>query len=390
MKTPGPIAPHGGTLVDRVAPADQHAALRDKAKGLVGVAADEWIRSDLELIGTGVLSPLEGFMTKADYQPVVDDMRLADGTVFGLPVNLRVDPQTAAGIKAGDQIALNDDRTGQALAIMDVADVYDVDTEHEAQQTLRTTDDAHPGVARLKGLDGWPALGGKVTLIGAIPHEDFQSYRLTPRRTRETFDARQWGTVVAFQTRNPIHRAHEYITKVALEGVDGLLIHPLMGFTKPGDIPGPVRMDCYEKMLELYYVRERVKLSIFPAAMRYGGPREAVFHAIARKNYGCTHFIVGRDHAGVGNYYGTFDAQKIFDRFSADEIGITPLKFEHSFFCTRTGQMATVKTSPAGKGEKIFLSGTKVREMLSEGTLPPPEFSRPEVAEILMKYYRSL
>ncbi len=390
MTWPGPIAPHGGKLVNRIAPPEDLGALRDKARTLPTVTADEWIRSDLELLGTGAVSPLEGFMGAADYRAVLDEIRLDNGLVWGIPVTLRLPREETKTLHRMDEVAFIDDRSGQPIAIMAVEEVYETDVEEEAQKVFGTTDLAHPGVQRLQDLKDTLCVAGPVTLIGPIPHEGHAKYRLGPREIRAAFDARGWKTAVAFQTRNPIHRAHEYITKVALEGVDGLLIHPLMGFTKPGDIPAPVRLECYEVMMEKYYVPERVMLSFFPAAMRYGGPREAIFHALCRKNYGCTHFIVGRDHAGVGSYYGTFDAQKIFERFTAEEIGITPLKFEHSFYCKRTNQMATVKTSPAGKGEKIFLSGTKVREMLSQGQLPPPEFSRPEVAQILMRHYRSL
>ena len=389
MRTPGPITPHGGVLVDRIAPVDEREALRARAAGLPKVTCDEWIRSDLELLSVGVLSPVEGFMGREDYESVVSETRLKSGVVFGLPVTLRLPPAEARALSVGGEIALVDDRDDSIIGVLRVEDVYETNAEIEAKQVFKTTDAEHPGVKRLVAEQDNLCVGGTITLAGPIRHDSFRSYRLTPQRTRESFDSRGWKSVVAFQTRNPIHRAHEYLIKNALETIDGVMIHPLMGFTKPGDVPGDVRMACYEALIERYFVADRALLSIFPAAMRYAGPREAIWHAIARKNYGCTHFIVGRDHAGVGSYYGTYDAQKIFDRFTAEEIGITPMKFEHAFFCRRTGQMSSSRTSPSEPSERIFLSGTKVREMLSNGELPPPEFTRPEVATILMNHYRS-
>jgi sulfate adenylyltransferase len=322
-------------------------------------------------------------MSEADYETVVGAMHLANGLVWTIPVVLSVKSEEDEKLKPGAQVALVDEQGG-ALAVLDLADCYQVDHEREAQKILRTTDDAHPGVQYLKSIR--PVyLGGEIHVLQPPEHRDFLRYRLRPKETRVLFAAKGWQRVAAFQTRNPIHRAHEYLQKCALELCDGLLIHPLVGETKSDDIPAEVRMRCYEELIESYYPRDRVVLSVFPAAMRYAGPTEAIFHSLVRKNYGCTHFIVGRDHAGVDDYYGTYDAHYIFSEFERDEIDITPLFFDHAFYCQRCGNMASMKTCPHGKDDHVFFSGTKVRQMLAEGELPPPEFTRPEVAKILME-----
>ncbi len=368
------IDPHGGRLVDL------HIEPGFIPPDLPSLSLDSREASDLEMMGCGALSPLAGFMCSDDYASVLERMRLAGGLVFSLPVTLSRkagDPE----VVPGDMAALR--RDGALLGLIRVSDVFRRNNLLEAEKTLLTSDPAHPGVEYLNGLSD-TCIGGDVECLDLRESRPFSGYRLTPTQTRALFVEKGWKTVVAFQTRNPIHRAHEYLQKCALEMVDGLLVHPLVGDTKEGDIPAETRMRCYTRLLDDYFPANRVALSVFPAAMRYAGPREAVFHAIARKNYGCTHFIVGRDHAGVGNYYGTYDAQAIFDSFDPSEIGITPLKFEHSFFCRTCGNMATSRTCPHDSSHHVFLSGTRVREMLASGELPPVEFTRPEVARILM------
>jgi sulfate adenylyltransferase len=378
------IDPHGGELVDLLARGDERDRLVERASSLARVELSPRQAADLELLAVGGFSPLRGFQGSDDWRRVTDEMRLADGLPWSIPVTLA----TGADASEGDQLALHAP-SGGLLGVLSVEEVFERDVELEAEQVYRTTDEAHPGVAALRA-EGARCLAGPVRAVGLPEHpEAFQPYILPPAESRKAFADRSWRHVVGFQTRNPIHRAHEYITKAALEGVDGLFIHPLVGETKSDDIPAAVRMRCYEALIEGYYPRERVLLAINPAAMRYAGPREAIFHALIRKNYGCTHFIVGRDHAGVGDYYGSYDAQHIFDEFELEELGIEPLMFEHAFYCKITKGMATTKTSPAGPEDRVFLSGTKVREMLREGKRPPEEFTRPEVADILISAMES-
>ena len=376
------IAPHGGKLINRFAPPEQKAALLTEAEKLPKIALDARQISDLELIAIGAVSPLEGFMGKADYESVVHEMRLANGLPFSVPVTLAVTNEQAASLTPGTKAALTDE-AGAILAVLTVSETFSYDRQAEAQNVYRTTDEAHPGVAAVLAQPD-TLVGGSVEVVELPAHEDFSEYYLTPAQTRAYFAEKGWKTVVGFQTRNPVHRAHEYLQKVALEMTDGLLLHPLVGQTKGDDIPADVRMKCYRVLLDNYYPLDRTLLSVNPAAMRYGGPREAIFHAIIRKNYGCTHFIVGRDHAGVGNYYGTYDAQNIFDEFTPEEIGIVPLKFEHTFWCNKCEGMASNKTCPHTPSDRVSLSGTKVREMLRAGEVPPMEFTRPEVAEVLI------
>jgi sulfate adenylyltransferase len=380
---PEGIPPHGGHLVNRIASHNQRLEFLEKADFLPTVELDKRATSDLEMIAIGAFSPLTGFMEQADYESVVDQMRLANGLPWSIPITLSVAEAIAAPLKEGNLVRL-DDSTGRFIGVLQLTQKYRYDKIREAVNVYRTDDEAHPGVNVLYE-QGEINLAGPVWLLHRDPHPLFPPYQIDPAKSRALFKERGWKTVVGFQTRNPIHRAHEYIIKCALETVDGLFLHPLVGATKSDDIAADVRMRCYEIMLERYFPENRVILAINPAAMRYAGPREAIFHALIRKNYGCTHFIVGRDHAGVGSYYGTYDAQYIFDEFEPTELGIMPMKFEHAFYCKRTQQMATTKTSPSVLEERIHLSGTKVREMLRRGELPPPEFSRPEVAAELAR-----
>lgn len=377
------IAPHGGQLINRIANPAQREEFLDKAEHLPRVQLDERAVSDLVMIAIGAFSPLTGFMGQADYDRVVNEMHLANGLPWSIPITLSVTEEVARPLKEGSLVRL-DDPFGRFVGVLQLTEKYHYDKRHEALLVYRTNEEKHPGVAVVY-KQGPINLAGPVWLLQRDQDPRFPKYQIDPAESRVLFHDKGWKTIVGFQTRNPIHRAHEYIIKCALETVDGLFLHPLVGATKEDDIPADVRMNCYEIMLEHYFPRERVILAINPAAMRYAGPREAIFHALIRKNYGCTHFIVGRDHAGVGDYYGTYDAQHIFDEFDLGELGIVPMKFEHAFYCLRTQQMATTKTSPSTREERIHLSGTKVREMLRRGELPPPEFSRPLVAAELAR-----
>jgi sulfate adenylyltransferase len=377
------IAPHGGHLVNRIATIAERDEFIAQADKLPRVQLDERATSDLVMIAIGGFSPLNGFMRQDDYERVVEEMRLVNGLPWSVPVTLSVTEEVAEPLKEGGWVRL-DDPTGRFVGVLELTQKYRYNKAHEAINVYRTDEEAHPGV-KVVYEQGEINLAGPIWLLQRDNHPLFPNHQLDPAQSRKMFVDRGWKTVVGFQTRNPIHRAHEYIIKCALEIVDGLFLHPLVGATKSDDIPADVRMNCYEIMVENYFPQNRVILAINPSAMRYAGPREAIFHALIRKNYGCTHFIVGRDHAGVGDYYGTYDAQLIFAEFKPEELGITPMMFEHAFYCTVTDQMATSKTSPATKEQRIHLSGTKVREMLRSGELPPPQFSRPKVAAELAK-----
>jgi len=376
------IAPHGGRLIDRMVSGAERDTLVEAAAGMPRINLNAREVADVDMIAVGVMSPLEGFMNKADYDAVLGQKRLAGGLPWGIPIVLATkDGDDASQYGEGKDIALYDG--DRLLAVLHCDSMWKADKTAEAKAVLMTDEDAHPGVQYLNNI-GDHYLGGRLSVVNRAEYDKFDNYRLDPVDTRTLFAQKGWKSVVAFQTRNPIHRAHEFLTKVALEITDGLLIHPLVGETKSDDIPAQTRMDCYEALMAKYYPLDRVVMSVYPQAMRYAGPREAMLHALCRKNYGCTHFIVGRDHAGVGTYYGTYDAQKIFEEFDASEIGITLLNFEHAFWCKKMGTMATAKTSNSDKEDRVFLSGTAVRAMLAEGTRPPIEFTRPEVADILI------
>ena len=377
------IPAHGGQLINRVLHKKEAESWQAKPPNLLKIPLSNFALSELDNIACGLYSPLTGFMDKQSYSTVIDQTRLPDGTVWPIPIILPAEKSVARHIHVGDQLAL-DDKDGVTYGVIRVSDVFSRDQQREAEAVYGTTDTAHPGVARMYA-EPTMLIGGEIDLLLRVPVKAAAEYHLDPLDTRRQFEKRGWKTVVAFQTRNPIHRAHEYLQKCALEIVDGLLINPLVGETKEGDIPASVRMECYLTMMDNYFPKERVMLATFPAPMRYAGPREAIFHAICRKNYGCTHIIIGRDHAGVGKYYGMYAAQEIFDRFTTKEIGITPLRFEHAFYCKKCDQMATSKTCPHGTEDHAFLSGTKVRELLQQGKDLPLEFTRSEVATILRR-----
>lgn len=375
------IEPHGGRLVNRLASGEKAAALEAESRELPVIQLNPFEVSDLEMLAIGAFSPLEGFMGRADYARVLNDKRLANGLPWTLPITLAVSEEVARTLKKTSRAALADS-SGARLAVLQIQDVFPYDREAESLAVFLTANADHPGARYVASRDSW-LIGGPVEVFRRPNAEEFSKYRLDPADTRRIFAERGWNTVVGFQTRNPVHRAHEYIQKAALEIVDGLLLHPIGGETKSDDISLEVRLRCYEVLLENYFPPDRVLLALNPASMRYAGPREAIFHALIRKNFGCSHFIVGRDHAGVGNYYGPYDAQKIFTEFGAGELGIAPLFFEHAFYCRECAGMASQKTCGHDKQSRVMLSGTQVRAVLREGGQLPLEFTRPEVAAVL-------
>ena len=375
------ISPHGGILVNCFVKGELND-LQKEAHSFVSITVTKRVLCDLEMIAIGAFSPLDGFTGEKDHKSIIENMRLSNGLVWPIPITLQVNKETYEKIKNQNKIALKNE-SDEVIAILNLKEIYQPDLQKEAQLVFKTTDSNHPAVKYLFEA-GEYYLAGNVTLLKHA-YDEFSEYNIGCENTRKSFKEKGWEKIVAFQTRNPVHRAHEYLLKVALETVDGLLLHPTMGETKGDDIPANIRMKCYREILDKYFPKNRTMLVVMPASMRYAGPREAILHAIIRKNYGCTHFIVGRDHAGVGNYYGTYDAQKIFDKFKPEEIGITPIFFEHSFYCRSCNSMASYKTCPHDSSVHLILSGTKVREMLKAGQIPPEEFTRPEIAKILIE-----
>ena len=378
------IEAHGGKLVNRIVGEDKKDELEKKAAEMPALKLDFDELTAVDNIATGLFSPIEGFMGKKDYNSVVENMRLANGTVWSIPVVLGISEEESQKLNEGEDVALYFEEDNELYAILHLDEKYNYDEKKEAKEVYTTTEKEHPGVANAYDR-GDILLGGKISLLKRLNYDNFNEYRKTPEETRKMIEEKGWNTVVAFQTRNPIHRAHEYLQKSSLEIVDGLFLSPLVGRTKSSDIPADIRIKSYETVLDKFYPEDRTMMTVFPAAMHYAGPREAIFHALCRKNYGCSHFIVGRDHAGVGDYYGTYDAQEIFNEFNDEEIGITPLKFEYAFYCEKCGGMASGKTCPHSAEDHIYLSGTKVRELLRNGERPPIEMTRPEVSDVLIE-----
>ncbi len=386
------VNPHGKEkkLKPLLLEGDERKEELERAKTLTQVRMSSRETGDLIMLGIGGFTPLEGFMGYDDWKGVCDEMKMADGTFWPIPITLSTTKGQADSIKEGEDVALVDEESGEIMGIMTVKEKYTIDKEHECKQVFRTTDMEHPGVAKVMA-QGDVNLAGPVKVLseGRFP-TDFKGIYMRPAETRKAFEEKGWSTVAAFQTRNPMHRSHEYLTKIAIEICDGVFIHMLLGKLKPGDIPADVRQRAIDALIENYYVKDTIMVGGYPLDMRYAGPREALLHAVFRQNYGCSHLIVGRDHAGVGDYYGPFDAQKIFDEIPADALETKPLKIDWTFYCYKCDGMASMRTCPHGKEDRLILSGTKLRKMLSEGEEVPDKFSRPEVLKILREYYEGL
>ena len=385
------VHPHGGSdLKPLLLEGKALAAEKKRAESLTKISITSREAGDIVMMGIGGFTPLEGFMTRADWEGVCDGMKMASGLFWPIPITLSVDISTAATFAEGDDIALYDPERDEILATMAVSEKYQIDKAHECMQVYKTADMEHPGV-KMVMEQGDVNLAGpvKVLSLGGFP-EEYGKQFMTPAQTREEFKKRGWKTIAAFQTRNPMHRSHEYLAKIAIESLDGVLIHSLLGKLKPGDIPADVRSKAIGTLIEKYFVDNTVIQAGYPLDMRYAGPREALLHALFRQNYGCSHLIVGRDHAGVGDYYGPFDAHHIFDEIPKDALETQPLKIDWTFWCNKCGGMASMKTCPHEAADRLLLSGTKLRKALSEGTEVPDNFSRPEVLQILREYYASL
>ena len=385
------VAPHGGgSLRPLMVPQGSLAAERERARALPWLRVSSREKGDLIMLGIGGFTPLDGFMTHADWQGVCDGYRTAAGLFWPIPITLSTDAASAAQFRTGSEIALLDPEGGEPLATMRVTEKYAINKAHECATVFRTTDAAHPGVQMVMAQ-------GDVNLAGPVKVLSDGGFRakygplfMTPAETRAEFERLGWSRVAAFQTRNPMHRSHEYLAKVAIETCDGVLVHSLLGNLKPGDIPAEVRTRAIGVLIEKYFRPGTVVQAGYPLDMRYAGPREALLHALFRQNYGCSHQIVGRDHAGVGSYYGPFDAHQIFDRIAPDALETRPLKMDVTFWCYRCGGMASGRTCPHGDADRLQVSGTQLRKWLSQGSDVPPEFSRPEVLEVLREYYAGL
>ena len=382
------VPPHGGKLLPLLVSGNERDQALNEARTLHQVRLGSREISDLIMLAMGAFSPLEGFIGREDYERVVADMRLKSGLLWPIPITLSISGEEADRIKEGQRIALLGSDSSEIMASMLVKEKYSYDKHMEALQVFGTEDAEHPGV-RSVYQQGEVYLGGPVKVFSESDYPERFAQFARPRETRAIFSDRGWTTIAAFQTRNPLHRSHEYLTKIALEVCDGLLLHPIVGRLKAGDIPAEVRMECYKVLLDKYYPKDKVVLKVYPMEMRYGGPREAILHAIIRQNFGCSHLIIGRDHAGVGSYYGPFDAQRIFDNLSPGDLHIQPLKMDWAFWCNKCSSMASAKTCPHADEDHLLISGTKLREMLARGERPPEQFSRKEVVDILVKYYQS-
>lgn len=376
------ISPHGGKLKPLLV---KEKDLLEEAKTLYRIKISSREFSDIVMLGMGSFSPLEGFITKKDYQGVVANMHLEDGVLWPIPVTLALGDKDASRIKEDDRITLYYE--GLPMAVMDVEEKFVYDKKKEVKAVFGTDDPAHPGVRKVLS-QGNTYIGGKIKVLSLGGYPEMFPELAFPEETRKIFGKNGWKTVAAFQTRNPMHRSHEYLAKIALEVCDGLFINPIVGKLKKGDIPADVRMKCYKVLIDNYFPKDKVVLKVYPMEMRYAGPKEAVLHAIIRQNFGCSHLIIGRDHAGVGDYYGPFDAQDIFDDITNEELEIKPLKLDWTFWCNVCEAMASMKTCPHEKEDRILISGTELRNMLSQGKVPPPEFTRKEVADILIDYYK--